>query len=151
MSDEMRFAVVGLGMGRTHCQDIRDAEGARLVVVCDQVPERVRRGLTEFPGVRGTGGFEEVLRDPEIDVMNQGVHTVDQIQWLCGPVTEVYGKFGVFAHQIESEDKTVAVLTFENGAMGTLTTTTAAYPGLETELVIHGEKGSIVVRDNLQH
>src|SRR5947209_3524525 len=82
---------------------------------------------------------------------NQGVHTVDLIQWLCGPVSEVYGKFGVFAHQIETEDKTVAVLTFENGAIGTLTTTTAAYPGLETELVLHGTKGSIVVRDHLHH
>jgi predicted dehydrogenase len=82
---------------------------------------------------------------------NQGVHTVDLIQWLCGPVKEVYGHFGVFAHEIETEDKTAAVLVFANGALGTLTTTTAAYPGLETELVIHGTKGSIAVRDDLAH
>jgi predicted dehydrogenase len=90
-------------------------------------------------------------RDGGGSLSNQGVHTVDLIQWLCGPVSEVYGKFGVYAHQIETEDKTVAVLTFENGAIGTLTTTTAAYPGLETELVLHGTKGSIVVRDHLHH
>jgi predicted dehydrogenase len=81
---------------------------------------------------------------------NQGVHTVDLIQWLCGPVAEVYGRFGTFAHEIEAEDKTVAVLLFQNGALGTLTSTTAAYPGLETELVIHGSRGSIVIRDDLQ-
>lgn len=79
---------------------------------------------------------------------NQGIHTLDIVQWLGGPVAEVYGKYGVFAHEIESEDKTVAVLTFANGALGTMTTTTAAYPGLNRTLLIHGSKGSIVVEDD---
>jgi predicted dehydrogenase len=80
---------------------------------------------------------------------NQGVHTVDVLQWLGGPVVEVYGKFGVFAHEIETEDKTVAVLTFANGALGTLTTTTAAYPGLDRSVLIHGARGSMVAEDDL--
>ncbi len=79
---------------------------------------------------------------------NQGIHTLDIVQWLGGPVVEVYGKYGVFAHNIESEDKTVAVLTFANGALGTMTTTTAAYPGLSRTLLIHGSKGSITVEDD---
>ena len=79
---------------------------------------------------------------------NQGVHTVDVLQWLGGPVVEVYGKFGVFAHEIESEDKTVAVLTFASGALGTLTTTTAAYPGLDRSIFVHGTRGSIVAEDD---
>jgi len=80
---------------------------------------------------------------------NQGVHTIDLLQWLAGPVVEVYGKFGVFAHDIETEDKTVAVLTFASGALGTLTTTTAAYPGLDRTIFIHGTKGSVVAEDDL--
>jgi UDP-N-acetyl-2-amino-2-deoxyglucuronate dehydrogenase len=80
---------------------------------------------------------------------NQGVHTVDILQWLVGPVAEVYAKFGVFAHEIETEDKTAAVLTFANGALGTLTSTTAAYPGLDRTVLIHGECGSIVAEDDL--
>jgi UDP-N-acetyl-2-amino-2-deoxyglucuronate dehydrogenase len=79
---------------------------------------------------------------------NQGVHTVDLLQWLGGPVVEVYGKFGRFAHDIETEDKTVAVLTFANGALGTLTTTTAAYPGLDRTIFLHGSKGSVVAEDD---
>jgi predicted dehydrogenase len=79
---------------------------------------------------------------------NQGVHTVDLLQWLGGRVAEVYGKFGCFAHDIETEDKTVAVLTFENGALGTLTTTTAAYPGLGRTIVVHGTNGSIQTEDD---
>ncbi|MDH7570453.1 MAG: Gfo/Idh/MocA family oxidoreductase, partial [Armatimonadota bacterium] len=74
----------------------------------------------------------------------------DLLQWMCGPVTEVYGKFGVYAHQIEAEDKTAAVFTFANGALGTFTTTTAAYPGLDTELFVHGERGSIRCQGGLQ-
>lgn len=83
---------------------------------------------------------------------NQGVHTVDVLQWLGGPVVEVYGKFGVYHHQVESEDKTAAVLTFANGAIGTLTTATSAYPGLDRSIMVHGGRGSIkVVDDELVH
>jgi UDP-N-acetyl-2-amino-2-deoxyglucuronate dehydrogenase len=79
---------------------------------------------------------------------NQGVHVLDILQWLAGPVSEVYGRYGVFAHDIESEDKTVAVLTFANGALGTMTTTTAAYPGLDRGILIHGENGTIQTQDD---
>jgi predicted dehydrogenase len=79
---------------------------------------------------------------------NQGIHTLDLMQWLAGPVVEAYGRFGRFAHAIESEDKTVAVLTFASGALGTLTTTTAAYPGLDRTLLVHGGRGSVVVEDD---
>jgi predicted dehydrogenase len=76
-------------------------------------------------------------------LMNQGVHTVDLIQWLVGRVRSVFGAFGVYAHKIEAEDKAAALLKFENGALGTLTTTTSAYPGLSQMVLIHGEEGTI--------
>lgn len=76
-------------------------------------------------------------------LMNQGVHTVDLLQWLAGRVKSVIGAYGVFGHDIESEDKAAALLKFENGAIGTLTTTTCAYPGLSQIAVIHGETGSL--------
>lgn len=79
---------------------------------------------------------------------NQGVHTLDVLQWLGGPVVEVYGKFGRFAHDIETEDKTAAVLTFANGALGTITTTTSAYPGLDRSILVHGARGSISAEDD---
>jgi UDP-N-acetyl-2-amino-2-deoxyglucuronate dehydrogenase len=76
-------------------------------------------------------------------LMNQGVHTVDLLQWFGGRVKSVFGAYGVFAHDISAEDKTVAVLKFENGALGTLMTTTAAYPGISQNILIHGDKGII--------
>ena len=83
--------------------------------------------------------------------MNQGIHTVDLLQWIAGPVVSVFGKFGVFAHDIEAEDKAVATLAFANGALGTLTTTTAAYGGvLNRSLLFHGDRGTIYVDDGLR-
>lgn len=79
---------------------------------------------------------------------NQGVHTADLMQWLGGPVAEVQARWGRFMHDIESEDKTAALLLFESGALGTLTTTTAAYPGLDRNILIHGVDGSIEIRDD---
>ena len=38
-------------------------------------------------------------------LMNQGVHTVDLLQWIAGPVEAVSGMYGVFAHEIEAEDQ----------------------------------------------
>ena len=80
-------------------------------------------------------------------LMNQGVHTVDLIQWVAGRVRSVAGAFGVFGHAIEAEDKAVAMLTFANGALGTLTTTTAAFPGSGRIFLIHGTKGTIQADD----
>ncbi len=79
-------------------------------------------------------------------LMNQGVHTVDLMLWLCGPVREVYARTATAAHErIEVEDLVCATLSFSNGAIGTLFASTAAYPGFPVSLAIHGTKGSAVI------
>jgi predicted dehydrogenase len=84
-------------------------------------------------------------------LMNQGVHTVDLLQWLAGPVAAVMGAFGVFGHRIEAEDQTVALLRFANGALGTLYTTTCAYPGFSQRLTLYGTRGSIIKEEGSLH
>ena len=54
------------------------------------------------------------------------------------------GMFGVFGHKIEAEDQSVALLRFENGALGTLYTTTCCYPGYDQLVTIYGSNGSIM-------
>ncbi|KYH40686.1 MAG: hypothetical protein AYL32_010420 [Candidatus Bathyarchaeota archaeon B26-2] len=78
---------------------------------------------------------------------NQGVHYIDLIQWFMGPVKTVYGRTGTFAHDIETEDLSMALLTFKNGAWGSITTTTVNYPSLGTSIEITGDNGSIVWKD----
>ena len=84
-------------------------------------------------------------------LMNQGIHTVDLIQWLAGPVASVCGFYGVFNHKIEAEDQTAAVLRFANGALGTLMTTTSAMPDKPQRVYMFGTKGSFSkVADRLE-
>ena len=80
-------------------------------------------------------------------IANQGVHFVDLIYWLLGPVKEVQGRSATLAHDIETEDATAALLTFQSGAWGLIQTTTANFPNLGTTLEISGTEGSIVWKD----
>jgi UDP-N-acetyl-2-amino-2-deoxyglucuronate dehydrogenase len=76
-------------------------------------------------------------------LMNQGIHTVDILLWLFGPVRRVTGRTANRLHAIEVEDTAAALLEFENGAFGTIHATTAAYPGYPRALAVTGTKGSI--------
>jgi len=81
-------------------------------------------------------------------LMNQGVHWVDQLRWIMGPVKSVSAKMGMLAHErIEVEDAVAAVIEFENGAIGSIIATTDAYPGYTTRLEIVGTEGSVIIED----
>ena len=79
--------------------------------------------------------------------MNQGVHSIDFISWIMGGVASVYAKTGTFTHKIEAEDVGSALVTFKNGALGNITCTTSAYPGLTNDFHIFGDRGSIALMD----
>jgi len=79
-------------------------------------------------------------------LMNQGVHTIDLMQWVMGPVVEVQAYCATIAHQrIEVEDVAMAAVKFENGAIGVIEGSTALYPGLPIRLVVGGDAGSAVI------
>ena len=78
-------------------------------------------------------------------LMNQGVHYVDLLCWILGPVQEVMALCATQAHTIEVEDVALAMLRFRSGAVGLLQATTAAYPGFPERLEISGTGGSVVV------
>ncbi|MGC1274106.1 MAG: Gfo/Idh/MocA family oxidoreductase [Planctomycetaceae bacterium] len=81
--------------------------------------------------------------------MNQAIHNVDLLYWLMGDVAEVAAITGTLAHErIEVEDTGVAALRFTNGAIGTITAATSAYPGLLKRAEIHGDKGSAVIEQD---
>jgi UDP-N-acetyl-2-amino-2-deoxyglucuronate dehydrogenase len=75
-------------------------------------------------------------------LMNQGVHTVDLLLWLVGPVWRVSGKVATQLHKIGVEDTAVAILEFANGAIGTIEATTAAYPGYARRVELTGSNGT---------
>lgn len=76
-------------------------------------------------------------------IMNQGVHSVDLLLWLMGAVDRIeHARFAVRTHEIETEDATQAMLTFKNGAWGTILMTTSHYPSLPGTVHIAGTRGS---------
>lgn len=79
---------------------------------------------------------------------NQGIHSLDQMVWLAGPVAEVeYAHLETAAHRIEAEDLAFVVVRFANGARGTIEATTCCQPDLATRLEIYGTNGSAALDD----
>ncbi len=81
-------------------------------------------------------------------LMNQSIHSIDVLQWLMGPVKSVIAYTDTLAHDMETEDVGVAVLRFANGALGTISATTGAYPGVTTRIEICGNRGSAVIEND---
>jgi predicted dehydrogenase len=80
-------------------------------------------------------------------LLNQGVHYVDLLRWCMGPAAEVTAVCATQAHQVEVEDTALAIVTFASGAVGTITATTAAFPGFPQRLEITGTEGTVTVED----
>lgn len=79
-------------------------------------------------------------------LMNQGVHTVDVLQYLVGGVKRLWAQTRTSAHNdIEVEDIAVAAVEYTCGAIGTITATTAAYKGMPVRIDIHGTEGTAIL------
>lgn len=83
-------------------------------------------------------------------LMNQGVHTVDLLVAALGTPVEVFAYTASLAHEgLGVEDVAAAVVKFASGALGVLHGTTAAFPGLNARLQIHGDQGSAVIDNDV--
>ena len=80
-------------------------------------------------------------------LMNQGIHYVDLLRWCMGPVAEVTAVCSIQAHQIEAEDTALAIVRFGSGAVGTILSSTAAFPGFPQRLEVTGTDGTVIVED----
>jgi predicted dehydrogenase len=78
-------------------------------------------------------------------LINQGVHTVDLLLWLMGPVRRVFARATTALHNIEVEDTVVATLEFVSGAVGTLEAATSAYPGYRRRVELTGSEGTVIL------
>ncbi len=78
-------------------------------------------------------------------LLNQAVHTVDLLQWLFGPVTQVAARTATRLHRIQVEDTAGAVLEFESGALGIIEATTSSYPGYARRLDVSGSEGTLIL------
>ncbi|MBP1886627.1 Gfo/Idh/MocA family protein [Sinorhizobium mexicanum] len=88
------------------------------------------------PG-RGTLG-----RDGGGVLLTQAIHTLDLLVSLAGLPEEVRAYAATSkVHRMETEDLAMAAIRFVNGAIGTVSATTCAYPGYPDDIDIIGTRG----------
>lgn len=92
-------------------------------------------------------GWRGTIAEDGGALLNQGIHVVDLMCWLGGPVLEVQGVTATLVHGIEAEDTAAATLRFASGALGSIVATTAAANGDPSELTLVHEHGSITVTE----
>ena len=92
----------------------------------------------------GRGSF---ARDGGGVLISQGIHTLDLMLSLAGPIETVTG-FATTTpvHRMETENMVCAAARFANGAIGVIDATTAAYPGFHEEITLTGTRGTLALR-----
>jgi len=86
MSKKIKYAVVGLGVGRSHCDAAHNSKNAELFAVCDLKADRLEAAKKKYAGVLTYESFEEMLKNPEIDIVSicvpSGLHAELAVQAL---------------------------------------------------------------------
>jgi len=77
-------------------------------------------------------------------LINQAIHLLDLLIWLAGLPARVTAQMRTLNHAIEVEDEALAILEYEDGALGVVQATTNAYPGLPERLDVFGTNGSVI-------
>ena len=93
-----------------------------------------------YYNAQGRGTY---ARDGGGVMISQAIHTLDLALWLLGPIVSVQAMMRTTSlHQLESEDWAGALFEMQNGAIGTLVATTAAFPGGAETIALQGTKAS---------
>jgi UDP-N-acetyl-2-amino-2-deoxyglucuronate dehydrogenase len=123
-------------------QAIEAQRFGRLTVCNAAIPWYRAQAYYDSGGWRGTWAL-----DGGGALMNQSIHTIDLLQWFAGPIAELHAFAGNLIHQrIEVEDTAVAIVKYGSGALGTITGSTAMWPGQALEIHLAGENGSVRLR-----
>jgi len=108
-------------------------------------------GLVEIavPWWRGQSYYDEpgrgtYARDGGGVLISQAIHTIDLALSLTGPVASVQAMTATTRfHEMEAEDLAVAGLRFADGTVGSLTATTASFPGGAEWVRLHFDRASL--------
>ncbi len=116
---------------------LADRALGELALVNLHVPWWRQQSYYDEPG-RGT-----LARDGGGVLISQAIHSMDLLIGLVGLPREVAGLAGTSRlHRMETEDFVAAGWRFENGAMGSFSATTAAFPGQSEVIELIGTEAS---------
>ena len=126
--------------GERLAEILRDGALGRLVGCSTTIDLWRPQSYYDEPG-RGT-----LARDGGGVLMTQGIHTLDLMLSLAGPIEEVRGFAATSPlHDMETEDLVAAAVRYRGGALGTIDATTAAYPGFAERIRLVCERGTAVL------
>lgn len=81
--------------------------------------------------------------------MQQASHYIDLYTWYFGKPAKIVSMLDTFVHDIEAEDHGAALLRHPDGMIGVIVASTAAKPGFDARLEIHGERGTVVLENDV--
>lgn len=120
----------------------------QIVLACAETKWYRGQGYYDSGEWRGTWALDAGV------FSNQGIHSLDKVQWLAGPVAEVLSATlrPGYERRIEAETLGVVTVRYESGALGTITMTTLAFDGFPERVDVSGTLGSaMLVGDDLAH
>lgn len=83
-------------------------------------------------------------------MMNQSIHTLDLLYYLCGTITALHGTASQLLDiGIEVEDTVTARLEFENGAKGFFFATNCNYANESVQIKVVTDKASFLIMDDM--
>lgn len=119
---------------------LQDGRLGRIVSCSTRIPWWRPQSYYDVEG-RGT-----LARDGGGVLITQGIHVLDLMLSLAGPVAEVCGFAATTAvHRMETEDYTAHAVRYANGALGVIEATTANYPGDAERIEFIGTQGTAVL------
>jgi len=142
-------AQAGVPLGIVFQHRMRAASRAARDLVASGRPGALAMAEITVPWWRDQSYYDEpgrgtFARDGGGVLISQAIHTIDLALSLAGPVTEAQAMLATTRlHRMEAEDFACAGLRFENGAVGSLTASTASFPGAAEAIVLHYENASI--------
>jgi predicted dehydrogenase len=72
--------------------------------------------------------------------VSQAIHLIDLLLWYLGEPASVYAQAGVFRTHTDTDDVSVAVLRFKNGAIGQITSTVSAFGEERSRVELYGSE-----------
>jgi len=67
---QLKAGVIGLGVGEKHIEGYQSHPDCEVVALCDFSDEKLSMARTKYPGVKLTNQADELLRNPEIDIVS---------------------------------------------------------------------------------
>jgi predicted dehydrogenase len=74
-------------------------------------------------------------------------HYIDLLAYLLGPARAVQARMSNLAHpELEIEDTVESLIRFESGVVGSITASTALWPGTDVRIEVYGEAGAAIMK-----